>query len=293
FQDLGVGVGGNARFAGDTAWSAFAYVENTLPALVNRTQIYTARNEPKREFTVTASQTWNVPAGTRLSTSFLVGRYDDRELSSNQYGVSLFGGGDIARELSLDANVQWLQSTGDAQPTTLIGNLGFTWRFAADFALIATLYRNQTRSDSPLLIQSPIDVLARPPEERINDRGALLILRYETRAGSMAPPLGGMVGGGAGRIAGVVYLDANEDGRYAAGEQGAANVTVILNGRFSARTDNQGRFEFPAVAAGRHTLTVMPDNVPLPWTLINEGRTEVEVPVRGSVNIDISAQRLR
>jgi hypothetical protein len=31
----------------------------------------------------------------------------------------------------------------------------------------------------------------------------------------------------------------------------------------------------------------------LPWTLINEGRTEVDVPVRGSVNIDISAQRLR
>jgi hypothetical protein len=293
WQDLGVGVGGNARFAGDTAWSAFAYVENTFTALVNRTQIYTARNEPKREYTVTAAQTWNVPAGTRLSTSFLVGRYDDGELSSDQYGVSLFGGGDIARELSLDANVQWLQSTGDAQPTTLIGNLGLTWRFAADFALIATLYRSQTRTDSPLLIQSPIDVIARPPDERINDRGALLILRYETRAGSMAPPLGGMVGGGAGRIAGIVYLDANEDGRFAAGEQGAANVTVILDGRYSARTDGQGRFEFPTVAAGRHTLTVMPDNVPLPWTLINEGRTEVDVPVRGSVNIDISAQRLR
>jgi len=109
----------------------------------------------------------------------------------------------------------------------------------------------------------------------------------------MAAPLGGMVGGGAGRIAGIVYLDSNEDGRFAAGEQGAANVTVILDGRYSARTDGQGRYEFPAVAAGRHTLTVMPDNVPLPWALVNEGRTEIDVPVRGSVNIDISLQRLR
>ena len=292
WQDLAVGGGGNLLYDGSTAWSAYAFVENTVPALINRTQIYAARNDTKRDLTLTASQTWNVPAGTRLSTSALVGRFEDGAASSHQFGLAVFGGGDIATNFSLDANVQWLHSTGDAQPTTLIGNVGFTWRFLPDLQLITTLYRSQTQTHG-LQILSPIASLATPIEERVNDRGAFVILRYEARAGSMAAPLGGMPGTGAGRIAGVVFLDANEDGRYAAGEQGAANVTVILDGRYSARTDGQGRYEFAAVAAGHHTLLVLPDNVPLPWQLVNDGRTQFDVPVRGTVNLDIGAQRMR
>jgi hypothetical protein len=293
WQDLGLGAGGNSRFDGQTAWSAFAYVENVWPALINRTQVYTARNDPKREYMVTLMQTWNTPAGTRLSTSLMGGRYDDRSFSSNQYGLGLIGGGDITNELSLDANVQWLRSTGDAQPTTLLGNVGFSWRFARDFTLLGTFYRSQTRSDLPLQILSPIDQITQISQERINDRGGVLILRYETRAGSMAAPLGGAPGGGAGRVSGFVYLDGNEDGRLGAGEQGAANLTVVLNGRWSVRTDAQGRFEFPSVVAGHHTITVLPDNLPLPWLLANDGRAEFNVPVRGSVTVDIPAQRMR
>lgn len=293
WQDLSFGAGGNARFDRNDAWSAFAFVENTLPWVINRTQVYTARNDPKREYAVTLNQTWNVPAGMRLSTSQLIGRYDDRDDSSDQLGLALIGGGDVSRDLSIDANVQWTRSSGAAQPTTLIGNLGFTWRLLPDLALLGTLYRSQTRSDVPLQIVSPIDAIARPEEARINDRGALLILRYESRAGSMAAPLGGMTGGGAGRISGIVFLDGNDDGRLAAGEQGAANVTVILDGRYSVRTDAQGRFEFPAVAAGPHGVMVMPDNLPLPWMLVNDGRAEFDVPVRGTVTLDIPAQRMR
>jgi len=269
------------------------FVENSIPLLINRTQLYAARNAPQEEFTLSASQTWTMPAGTRLATTQQVGRFDDGDLSSNQYGLAVMGGGDLAPNLSIDANVQWLRATGDAQPTTLLGNLSLTWRFMRDLQLIATVYSSQTRSDHGLLVTSPIDDLAFQVEDRINDRGALLILRYETRAGSMAAPLGGSVGGGAGRITGFVFLDGNEDGRMAAGEQGAANVTVILNGRWSVRTDAQGRFEFPAVVSGHHTITVMPDNLPLPWQLVNDGRVEFDVPVRGTVNVDIPALRMR
>jgi hypothetical protein len=293
WQDLGLGAGGNARVDGGTAWSAFAFVENSTPLLVNRSQVYTARNGTKRDWTLTLTQTWNVPAGTRLSTTLLAGRFDDGDLSSKQFGASVFGGGDIARNLTLDVNVQYLNSIGDAQPTSVIGNVGLTWRFLPELSLLATLYRSQTRSQFPLLIQSPLDPVVRPSEDRINDRGGLLILRYERRAGSLPPPLGGAPGMGAGRITGVVFLDANDSGRLDAGENGAANVTVILDGRYSARTDAQGRFDFLAVAAGRHVITVLPDNVPLPWSLVNDGRREIDVPVRGAVNLDIPAQRLR
>ena len=106
-------------------------------------------------------------------------------------------------------------------------------------------------------------------------------------------PLGGAPGSGSGRLTGVVYLDANENGHYDAGEVGAANVTVILDGRFSVRTDTNGRFDFPAVVAGHHVLTVQTDNLPLPWTLNNQGRTEVEVGTRDRVDVNIGAMRLK
>jgi hypothetical protein len=38
---------------------------------------------------------------------------------------------------------------------------------------------------------------------------------------------------------------------------------------------------------------VVPDNLPLPWILANEGRVEFEVPVRETVIVDIAAQRPR
>jgi hypothetical protein len=91
----------------------------------------------------------------------------------------------------------------------------------------------------------------------------------------------------------VIYLDANDDSRLDAGEQGAANVTVILDGRFVTRTDTQGRFDFPAVVEGAHIVTVIPDNLPLPWMLKDGGRTELNVAVRSSTQVEIPAQRGR
>jgi hypothetical protein len=101
------------------------------------------------------------------------------------------------------------------------------------------------------------------------------------------------VGSGSGRLSGVVYLDANENGRLDAGEAGAPNVTVVLDGRFSTRTNASGRFEFPAVVAGHHVLTVEQDNLPLPWALVNSGRKEVDVRTRDSSQVDIGAVRLK
>jgi len=66
----------------------------------------------------------------------------------------------------------------------------------------------------------------------------------------------------------MVYLDANYNGHYDAGEAGAPNVTVVLDGRFSVQTDATGRFDFPAVATGHHVISVVPDNLPLPWVLV-------------------------
>src|SRR5271169_1873633 len=120
-----------------------------------------------------------------------------------------------------------------------------------------------------------------------------LTLRYQRSLGSQFAPLGGAPGAGSGEIAGIVYLDANDNGRFDAGEAGAPNVTVILDGRFSTRTDTNGRFDFPAVAAGHHVITVQADNLPLPWQLANQGRTEVEVATRDRTDVAIGAVRIK
>ena len=78
-----------------------------------------------------------------------------------------------------------------------------------------------------------------------------------------------------------------------AGEVPVANVTVILDGRFSVRTDSNGRYDFPAVVSGRHVLTVQGDNLPLPWTLVNQGRAEVDVTTRDRIDVNIGAMRLK
>ena len=91
----------------------------------------------------------------------------------------------------------------------------------------------------------------------------------------------------------MVYLDANNNGQPDAGEAGAANVTVVLDGRFSVQTNAAGRFSFPVVATGHHVITVVADNLPLPWVLIGDGRRETEVTTRDRTVISIGAQRPR
>jgi hypothetical protein len=294
-RDLSAGTGANVRLSDSTAWQGFVYVEHVNYVFTERTQLNQAEDGDRRETLLTFNQTWNMPAGSRLNTTVGFGRFrSDNVDPSNQVTVAAYGGGDITRNLALDLNLQWNRWYGDdTEPSSTTGSLSLTWSILPQLRLIATGYRSHATARLPLSVTSPLNPAAPLLNTRLDDSGAFLILRFETRAGSLGAPIGGPPGAGAGRVAGTVFLDRNESGRLEAGEEGAANVTVVLDGRYSARTDAQGRFEFAAVASGPHVLTVISDNLPLPWTLLNEGRTEIDVPVRGNVTIDVPAQRLR
>jgi hypothetical protein len=292
-RDLGAGTGGSVRLADSTAWQGFAYVEHIESFMTQRVQLNRAEDGDREETALSLNQTWNMPAGTRLNTTVSFGRYrSDRFDAANQLALAAYGGGDIARNLALDLNLLWNRNYSDAEPTSTTGSLVLTWSILPELRLIATAYKSRASTREPLTITSPFDPIV-PLTNRVSDSGAFLILRYETRAGSLGAPLGGPPGAGAGSIVGTVFLDGNDSLRLEAGETGAANVTVILDGRYSTRTDGEGRFEFPAVASGRHQITVVPDNLPLPWMLVNDGRVEFDVPVRGTVTLDIPAQRMR
>ncbi|WP_374221286.1 hypothetical protein [Variovorax sp. E3] len=123
---------------------------------------------------------------------------------------------------------------------------------------------------------------------RSQEKTAYVYLRWEGSAGT-AYRAAGMRGGGAGggSVSGHVFFDANRDGQQQAGEGGAAGIEVLLDGRYRAVTDRDGRFEFPLVTTGRHQLTLMLDSVPLPWGAASDSGMSVDVPLRGQATAEI------
>ncbi|MFO1311756.1 MAG: hypothetical protein U1F41_06765 [Burkholderiales bacterium] len=281
------------------AWSAQAFVDHVNPYGVGRVQAGYARDQFQDNSALTVDQTWNVPVGATLSTSASVGRIASRATPvygtiPDGTGISLaaFGSGEVVSNLTLNGNLRWSTILNGNGATSVFANVSLAWRFANNWSVLGTYYENQSSSWTPLIVSSPI---APPvaPVEALRDRGAFLTLRYEFNAGGYFAPLGGRPGSPSGALAGIVFLDANDNGRLDAGEGFAPNVVVLLDGRFSTRTDSQGRFDFPFVSAGVHSITVVSDNMPLQWTLPNEGRIEVEVRTRDTTEVRIPAQRIR
>jgi hypothetical protein len=168
-----------------------------------------------------------------------------------------------------------------------------TWQLSPAWEILATYYDSRIGSWTPLVVESPLTPPVAAPVPAAQERGVFLTLRYRRASGSHFAPLGGGPGAGSGEISGLVFLDSNNNGQSDAGEIGAPNVTVLLDGRFSMQTDANGRFVFPVVATGHHIITVVADNLPLPWVLLNGGRKEVEVSTRNRTEVSIAAQRPR
>jgi len=92
-------------------------------------------------------------------------------------------------------------------------------------------------------------------------------------------------------VMGVVYFDTNRSGSQEASETGVPGVMVMLDNRYGVRTDAQGRFDFPLVAAGTHTLAVRNDSLPLPWAAADDAPAHIEVQLRGESEIAIPVLR--
>jgi len=163
------------------------------------------------------------------------------------------------------------------------------WRISPRWSLNATYYDNRAAAPTfPTLAPIvPIEIPTLVPR----DRAIFLTVRYEDHAGTPTAPLGGAPGSGAGTLVGWIFYDANDNGRREASEKGAANLTVVLDGRFATRTDSEGKFEFPLVAAGRHVINVIPDNLALPYSIGDEGKRDVTVRTRETTTLEIPARK--
>lgn len=290
-RDWSWGGGGAVRQFGQTAWSAFAFAEHNRAFGNSRAQLDYAKEGPTASSAqITYDQSWPVSAGRRLSTTLGLDRQTTDAQRTDSLTLAVLGGADLRSNLSFDAGLRSRSTIAGLAARSLTANAGLNWRINTHWSLLATYYENRGEAQlfpvlDPLTVPTTISL----PGER----SFFLVLRYEDRAGLPSVPLGGKLGDASGRVSGTIYLDANENGQRDASELPAANVTVVLDSRFAARTDNQGHFEFPLVAAGKHSLAVVPDNLPLPWTVSDDAGRQIEVKARSTTRIDIGATRLK
>jgi hypothetical protein len=298
-RDWGIGgVTDMSRTDGGTNYSLEGYVDHANAWGSGRVQADVTHSGSGRDTTLALDQTWTMPAGLRLSTSTSVERidglvYGGYSQGSTLVGISAYGGGQFTPRLGLEGNVRWLGAVQGSSAPGTSANVALTCQLAANWQMLVTYYDSRSSAFTQLTVVSPLSAPVATPVPGVSDRGVFLTLRYKRAGGAHFAPLGGGPGGASGEIAGVVYLDANNNGRADGGEAGVPNLSVVLDGRFSVQTDASGRFEFPAVATGHHIITVVSDNLPLPWTLVDDGRVELDVTTRNRTAVSVAAQRPR
>lgn len=286
-RSLGVGGGATVRHAKDGAEAAYAFVDKQTSLGTTRVQLdVAAASAGQRSQQIAVDHAWPIETGLRISTSLSLARETTPEKRIGRANFGVNGGLDLTNNLTLEGNAHWLATRDTGTTYGTYANVSLNWRISSRWSMAMTYYDNR-REDTPVLsVASLIPAPLFAPVVR--DRALFLIVRYEDRAGTPSAPLGGPPGAGAGNIVGYLFLDANDNDRRDANETGAANVTILLDGRFSTRTDSQGKFEFPLVAAGTHVISVIADNLPLPYFVNNEKR-QVVVHTRESTVVEIAA----
>ena len=237
-------------------------------------------------------QGWAVTPPATLSTSLALERVDGPFTSNTGVIWGILGAVQPWSRVSLDASLRGARRSDGSD--SLNANLGMVYQ-SWDGWSIAMRY-TEARGQEPLqpLVVSALAAAMQPVVTTLPVNRALqVVLRYEGRAGTAVAPLAGLPGGGAGVVNGTVFFDADANGRRDAAEGGVPGVTVILDRRYVARTDAQGRYEFPAVAAGEHSLEISADNVPLPWSPAQREAGRLSVRVRSDTVRDFPVQRDR
>jgi hypothetical protein len=307
------GGGFAVRDFGGKSSSGFGYVQTTNNLGTTRAQVdaATSDNGPSSQ-ALTLEHSFFTETSLALSTTLSVERITPERLlavnsstgsetttqrtSQNAFAIGLNGRYALTDALSVQGNLRARQlRNADGRGNndfTIALNIGLDWQITPAWSFNASIYENRGIITDPIAVQSPLatPIVART---RPNDRGVFVSLRYSVRAGTSAAPLGGRVGGGAGKIEGSVFLDTNGNGRRDGNESGAANVVVVLDGRYSTRTDAIGNYQFSDVASGNHALTVVQDDLPLPWTMDVDRRYDAPVSTRGTTRIDMGAKRIQ
>lgn len=237
-------------------------------------------------------QNWPVRYPDTLNSSLAWERIAGGAAPVTSYIWGLLGTVSPWSQWSFDAALRGTQRSDGG--TSRNANMGLRWQPYGGWSL--ALRYTESRGQEPLsaLVVSALTASTLQPfSSAQTSRSVQVLLRYEGRSGRSTAPLGGLPGSGAGSLSGTVFFDSDRSDRREASEAGVPGVTVILDRRYVTRTDAQGRYEFPFVAAGPHLIEMSPDNVPLPWSPTRRDPLKTTVLVRQLTTQDFAVQRDR
>lgn len=236
-------------------------------------------------------QVWALALPFALSTSLGIEQSRGAGVSASVRSWGLLAAYAPTSQFTVDAS---LRGAHGASSDALNANVGVSWRYDLNWSLIGRYTESRGQDPQSAQIVSALTAaMLVPAVPTPASRSLQLFFRYQDRAGTVSAPLGGAPGSAGGALQGTVFFDADSNGRRDASESGTPNITVVLDRRFVTRTDAQGRYEFPWVAAGAHVLQVQTDNVPLPWSPILRDPVPVSVVVRSTTVTDFALQRDR
>ncbi len=97
-------------------------------------------------------------------------------------------------------------------------------------------------------------------------------------------PQGGLRG--VGTVSGVVFQDNNRNGVYDAGDLTVKEAVLRLDDGFVVETDAQGRYLYPNVASGEHSLQLDPESYPVNLTCKFPEGKKIKLFPREEIQID-------
>ncbi|WP_076999635.1 SdrD B-like domain-containing protein [Variovorax sp. KK3] len=237
---------------------------------------------------------WSVGETQTLSTSLAFEHAREQGVPRRAIHWGVLGTTPLPGGARLDLSVRGSNGVGDNETRFLSANARLSWPLGLGWSFVAqyTAARGQ-ESLNPAVVSALTAATLSPVLVAPSSRSFMVALRYESRAGLASAPIGGLPGSGAGRLEGHVFFDQDNNGRREASEGGVPGVTVVLDRRYVARTDAQGFYSFPQVAAGAHEIELVQDNLPLPWSSAVAPSRRVEVRVRDTVAADFPVQKER
>lgn len=198
------------------------------------------------------------------------------------YGTIPFG---AAWRLEGSARL-WQLQHADGQDTQRDLNLSVHYQPNPTWQWSLSLY--DVKGQQQLTLLDPLSPVS--ARHRVEDQSVLFTLRHVYQAGQTQAIIGGRLGDPYGTIQGDIFLDTNQDGIRNGSEAAVPDVTVMLDGRYMARTDAQGRFRFEQVRVGTHQLSMNNDELPLPWQIADARlQQSIEVRVRQTHHVTVGA----
>jgi hypothetical protein len=229
-----------------------------------------------------ASVDWAMPERLRLTTEVRIednldlrGRTRREELST-LFRFGLMGG------VSLGLNASLYRTGGllYEEEGGLSLSADASWSFLDRWTGTATLYQNQASVAAADFLPG-----AMPGESGTSS--FWLSVRYQQSSGQRFAEVGRRYDGtsGSGSLDGQVFFDANRDGIRQPSEEPAVGVTIVLDGRYETRTDQNGYYSFVPVPTGDHEIIALMDNLPLPWGLEDETPRRARVAYRTTATV--------